>query len=88
MNGWFIFLGVLLLLFLLLLIPVGVCARYDKELRVTLKIGFIPITLYPSKPKKRKKKKKKDNRRRSPPKKRKRKRKKSPGLSSKRDFRG
>ena len=47
MNGWFIFLGVLLLLFLLLLIPVGVCARYDKELRVTLKIGFIPVTLFP-----------------------------------------
>ena len=60
MNGWFIFLGVLLLLFLLLLIPVGVCARYDKELRVTLKIGFIPVTLFPSKPKKEKKKKKKD----------------------------
>ena len=59
MNGWLIFLLVILIIFLLLLIPLGVRVTFEKELRVQLKIGFIPITLYPPKPKKPKKEKKK-----------------------------
>lgn len=59
MNGWIIFLAIIIVLFLLLLIPIGIRAGFDGKPRVVLKIGFIPITLYPPKPKKQKKKKKK-----------------------------
>ena len=82
MNGWFIFLGVLLLLFLLLLIPVGVRAQLDKDLRVALKIGFISIPLYPPKPKKEKKKKKKEEK----PKPKEEKKEKKPGIVKQKGF--
>ena len=59
MTGWYILAGILLLLLILLLIPVGVRAIFDGELKVWLKIGFIAVPLYPSKPKKEKKKKEK-----------------------------
>lgn len=56
MTWLYILLGVLLFILLLLLIPVGVRVDFQKELRAFLQIGFIPIQLYPPKPKKDKKK--------------------------------
>lgn len=52
----YILLGILLVIFLLLLIPVKLKASYDEDFRCSLKIGFIKIQLYPQKPKKKKKK--------------------------------
>lgn len=66
MTWLYILLGILLFILLLLLIPIGIRARFDEELRAVLKIGFIPITLYPQKPKKPKKKKKKSTQRKEP----------------------
>lgn len=54
----YILLGILLVIFLLLLIPVTLKASYKEDFRCILKIGFIKISLYPQKPKKKKKKKK------------------------------
>lgn len=51
----YIFLGILLFLFLISLIPVGIDARYRNSLCCTLKIGFVKIRLLPEKPKKKKK---------------------------------
>ena len=59
MTWLYILLGILLLIFLILLIPVGVKASFQNELKAYLTIGFISIQLYPPKPKKEKKKKKK-----------------------------
>lgn len=56
----YILLGIILLIFLILLIPIGVKVSYKGEVKAVLKIGFIPITVYPPKPKKKKKDKKKD----------------------------
>ena len=53
----YILLGIILLIALLMLIPVGLKVSYDKDFKCLLKIGFVPITLYPQKPKKPKKKK-------------------------------
>ena len=55
----YILLGVLLLIFLILMIPVGVRVIFDGELRIIAKVGFIGIKVYPPKPKKEKKPKKK-----------------------------
>lgn len=57
MTWLYILLGILLLILLLMLVPVGVRVDFQKELRAVLQIGFIPITLYPPKPKKEKKQK-------------------------------
>lgn len=54
----YILLGILLVIFLLLLMPVNLKASYNEDFRCSLKIGFIKISLYPQKPKKKKKKKK------------------------------
>lgn len=51
----YILLGILLVIFLLLLIPVKLKASYDEDFRCSLKIGFVKIHLYPPKPKKKKK---------------------------------
>ena len=60
MTWLYILLGIILLIFLILLIPIGVKVSYKGEVKAVLKIGFIPITVYPPKPKKKKKDKKKD----------------------------
>ncbi len=52
----YILLGILLVIFLLLLIPVKLKASYNENFRCSLKIGFVKIQLYPQKPKKKKKK--------------------------------
>ena len=54
----YILLGILLVIFLLLLMPVKLKASYNEDFRCSLKIGFVKIQLYPQKPKKKKKKKK------------------------------
>lgn len=59
MTWLYILLGIILLIVLILLIPIGVQAGFQGELRAVLKIGVVPIQLYPPKPKKEKKKKKK-----------------------------
>ena len=59
MTWLYVLLGIILLLFLLLLIPIGFKASYKDEVKAVLQIGFIPIPLYPPKPKKPEKKKKK-----------------------------
>ena len=51
----YILLGLLLVIFLLLLIPVTLKASYKEDFRCILKIGFVKISLYPQKPKKKKK---------------------------------
>lgn len=56
----YILLGIILLIFLILLIPIGVKVSYKGEVKAVLKIGFIPIRIYPPKPKKKKKDKKKE----------------------------
>ena len=57
----YILLGILLVVFLLLLMPVKLKASYNEDFRCSLKIGFIKIQLYPQKPKKKKKPPKKDD---------------------------
>lgn len=52
----YILLGILLVIFLLLLMPVKLKASYNENFRCSLKIGFVKIQLYPQKPKKKKKK--------------------------------
>lgn len=58
MTWLYILLGIILLIVLLLLIPIGFKAGYQDEVKAVLQIGFIPIQLYPPKPKKPQKKKK------------------------------
>lgn len=57
MPWLYILLGILLVLFLLLLMPVKLKATYNEDFRCVLKIGFVKFSLYPPKPKKKKKKK-------------------------------
>ena len=52
----YILLGILLVIFLLLLMPVKLKASYNENFRCSLKIGFVKIQLYPQKPKEKKKK--------------------------------
>ena len=52
----YILLGILLVIFLLLLMPVKLKASYNENFRCSLKIGFVKIQLYPQKTKKKKKK--------------------------------
>lgn len=59
MTWLYILLGIILLIVLLLLLPIGFKAGYQDEVRAVLQIGFIPIPIYPPKPKKPKKKPKK-----------------------------
>ena len=59
MTWLYILLGIILLILLILLIPIGFKAGYSDGVKAVLKIGFIPITLYPPDPKKAEKKKKK-----------------------------
>lgn len=54
----YILLGILLVIFLLLLMPVRLKVCYKDDFRCTIKIGFVKIQLYPQKPKNKKKKKK------------------------------
>ncbi len=60
MTWLYIILGILLFIILLMLIPIGIKAGFEGELKAYLKIGFIPIRIYPPKPKKEKKKKPED----------------------------
>ncbi len=61
MVTWlYILLGIILFLVLLMLIPIGVKAGFEDELKAVLKIGFVSVRLYPPKPKKEKKKPKKE----------------------------
>ncbi len=68
MTWFYILLAILLFIALILIIPIGVRADFEKELKVTLKIGFVPVTLYPPKPKKPKKKKEKKPKKKEKPK--------------------
>ena len=68
MTWFYILLAILLFIALILIIPIGVRADFEKELKVTLKIGFVPVTLYPPKPKKPKKKKEKEPKKKEKPK--------------------
>lgn len=58
MTWLYILLGIILFILLLMLIPIGFKASYTDEVRAVLLIGFIPIPVYPPKPKKSEKKKK------------------------------
>ena len=58
MIGWYILIGIIIFIALLLMIPIGAAVTFDKDLQAFLTIGFIRIRLYPPKPKKPKKKKK------------------------------
>ena len=57
MVGWYILIGIILFIALILIIPVGIDASFEKDLSAKLKIAFVPITLYPPRPKKPKKEK-------------------------------
>ena len=59
MVGWYILIGIILFIALILIIPVGVDVGFEDDLWAKLKIGFVSITLYPPKPEKPKKEKKK-----------------------------
>lgn len=59
MVGWYILIGIILFIALIMIIPVGIDAGYDDDLSAKLVIGFVKITLYPPKPKKPKKDKEK-----------------------------
>ena len=69
MVGWYILIGIILFIVLILIIPVGVDVGFEDELWAKLRIGFLSITLYPPKPKKpekEKKKKKKEKKKEKP----------------------
>lgn len=57
----YILLGILLLLFLLMLIPIGIDVFYTDDLKVVLKLGFVPLTLLPQKSEKKPEKKAKSD---------------------------
>jgi hypothetical protein len=56
----YILLALILLILLVGVIPVSLIVRWHEELKCTLKVGLIPITIYPQKAKKTKKKKSKE----------------------------
>ena len=58
MIGWYILIGIILFITLILIIPVGVDVSFDKELKVNLRIAFLSIQILPAKPEKEKKPKK------------------------------
>ena len=62
-----ILIGIILVIILILMIPVGVRAEYNEDILVELKIGFVTIKLYPPKPKKPKKEKKKKKKKKPAP---------------------
>lgn len=64
----YILLGVLLFIILLLLLPITLKAEYIEDLKCKLIIGFVPITLFPQKPKKPKKEKKEKDKTKKEPK--------------------
>ena len=53
----YILLGILLVITLLMLVPVGLKISYHKDLVCNLYIRFVKLTLFPTKPKKKKKEK-------------------------------
>ena len=61
-----ILIGIILVIILILMIPVGVRAEYNEDILVELKIGFVTIKLYPPKPKKPKKEKEKKKKKKKP----------------------
>ena len=61
-----ILIGIILVIILILMIPVGVRAEYNEDILVELKIGFVTIKLYPPKPKKPKKEKEKKKKKPAP----------------------
>lgn len=56
----YILLALILLILLIGAIPISFIVKWHEELKCTLKIGLIPITIYPKKAKKTKKKKPKE----------------------------
>lgn len=54
----YILLALILIILLVGIIPISLIVRWHEEIKCTLKIGLIPIMLYPKKPKKPKHKKK------------------------------
>ena len=84
MTWLYILLGFILFIALIMLIPIGVKVGFKDELKAVLKIGFIPIQLYPQSLKKRKRKSPKRKSLRRKKRKRKRKRKRSRALSKRR----
>lgn len=76
MTWLYILLGIILFILLLMLIPIGFKASYTDEVKAVLLIGFIPIPVYPPKPKKSEKKKKPQKHKHEKPKEEKPKRKK------------
>ena len=58
MIGWYILIGIILFITLILIIPVGVDVSFDKELKVNLRIAFLSIRILPAKLEKEKKPKK------------------------------
>lgn len=59
MTWLYILLAVILFILLVAFIPVNLIVKWHEDLKCTLRIGIIPITLYPKKVKKTKKKKSK-----------------------------
>ena len=80
-----ILIGIILVIVLILLIPVGVRAQYSGDFLAELKIGFITVRLYPPKPKKPKKEKKK-KKKPAPEKKEEKKEEKKPSLLKEKGF--
>lgn len=80
MTWLYILLGFILFIALIMLIPIGVKVGFKDELKAVLKIGFIPIQLYPPKPEKKKKKKPKEEKPKKEKKKEKEEKEKKPSL--------
>lgn len=59
MIGWYILIGIILFIALILIIPVGLDVGFEDDLLAKLRIGFLSVPLYPPKPKKPEKEKKK-----------------------------
>ena len=45
MIGWYILIGIILFITLILIIPVGVDVSFDKELNVNLRIPYLSIQI-------------------------------------------
>ena len=56
--GWLIFVGIVLLLLLILMIPVHVIAEWDKELALRIRYLFLKFTVFPVKTDKKEKSRK------------------------------
>ena len=69
MIGWYILIGIILFIALIMIIPVGVDVGFEDELWAKLGIGFVSVPIYPPKPKKPEKEKKKKKKKEKPKKK-------------------